>query len=130
MTSSEKSNSSVLRKLSAHQVFGSTGNTSALHELKGSKKVLLMPGEHEIMVRQGGYLDFVQKVSVRAGEKQVISVKMEKDSRVQMPQITAEIKLDLTPNRAAEFVDGIFVGHVAEFGGIGRPCWLSRGSVR
>jgi hypothetical protein len=35
-----------------------------LHELKGSKQVLLMPGEHEIMVRQGGYLDFVQKVSV------------------------------------------------------------------
>jgi hypothetical protein len=79
-----------------------------LHELKGLKKVLLMPGEHEIMVRQGGYLDFVQKVSVRAGEKQVINVRMEKDSRVQMPRVTAEIKLDVTPNRAAVFVDGIW----------------------
>jgi len=39
-----------------------------LNELKGSKKLLLLPGGHEIMVRQGGYLDFVQKVSVRAGE--------------------------------------------------------------
>lgn len=98
-----------------------------LHELKGSKKLLLMPGEHEIMVRQGGYLDFFQKVSVRAGEKQVISVKMEKDSRVQMPRITAEIKLDVTPNRAAVFVDGIFVGHVAEFGGIGRALLVEPG---
>src|ERR1700704_2739209 len=56
-----------------------------LNELKGSKKILLLPGEHEIVVRQGGYLDFVQKVSVRAGDKQVISVKMEKDLRVKMP---------------------------------------------
>ncbi len=98
-----------------------------LHELKGSKKVLLMPGEHEIMVRQGGYLDFVEKISVRAGEKQVIEVKMEKDSRVQMPRVTAEIKLDVSPNRAAVFVDGVFVGHVAEFGGIGRALLVEPG---
>src|ERR1700731_1735617 len=49
-----------------------------LSELKGSKKLLLLPGEHEITVRQGGYLDFVQKISVRAGAKQTIPVKMEK----------------------------------------------------
>jgi hypothetical protein len=98
-----------------------------LNELKGSKKLLLLPGEHEIIVRQGGYLDFVQKVSVRAGEKQVISVKMEKDLRVQMPQVTAEIKLDVNPNRAAVFVDGVFVGHVAEFSGIGRALLVTPG---
>jgi uncharacterized membrane protein len=98
-----------------------------LQELKGSKKVLLLPGEHEIIVRQGGYLDFVQKVSVRAGEKHVINVKMEKDTRVQMPRITAEIKLDVSPNRAAVFVDGVFVGHVAEFSGIGRALLVEPG---
>src|SRR5258708_7638558 len=53
-----------------------------LNELKGSKKLLLLPGDHEITVRQGGYLDFTQKLSVRAGEKQTIAVKMEKDTRV------------------------------------------------
>jgi hypothetical protein len=98
-----------------------------LQELKGSKKVLLLPGEHEIIVRQGGYLDFVQKVSVRAGEKDVINVKMQKDTRVQMPRITAEIKLDVSPNRAAVFVDGVFVGHVAEFSGIGRALLVEPG---
>ena len=98
-----------------------------LRELKGSKKILLLPGEHEIIVRQGGYVDFVQKVAVRAGETQTIDVKMEKDTRVQLPRITAEIKLVVNPNRAAVFVDGVFVGHVAEFGGIGRALLVAPG---
>ena len=40
-----------------------------LQELKGSKKILLLPGEHEIVVRQGGYLDFAQKIGIQPGEK-------------------------------------------------------------
>jgi hypothetical protein len=98
-----------------------------LNELKGSKKLLLLPGEHDITVRQGGYLDFVQKVTLRAGEKQSVSVKMEKDTRVQLPHVTAEIKLDVRPNRAAVFVDGVFVGHVREFTGIGRALLVTPG---
>jgi hypothetical protein len=98
-----------------------------LNELKGSKKILLLPGEHEITVRQGGYLDFVQKLSVRAGEKQTIAVKMEEDTRVHVPQVTAEIKLDVKPSRAAVFVDGVFVGHVAEFGGVGKALLVAPG---
>jgi PEGA domain len=98
-----------------------------LNELKGSKKLLLLPGEHEITVRQGGYLDFTQKLSVRAGEKQTIPVKMERDTRVAFPQVTAEIKLDVKPNRAAVFVDGVFVGHVAEFSGLGRALLVTPG---
>jgi len=98
-----------------------------LGELKGSKKLLLLPGEHYITVRQGGYLDFFQKVSVRAGEKQSIPVTMEKDTRVQMPRVTAEIKLDVKPNRAAVFVDGVFIGHIAEFTGIGKALLVEPG---
>jgi hypothetical protein len=98
-----------------------------LSELKGSKKLLLLPGDHDITVRQGGYLDFVQKVSVRAGEKQSIDVKMEKDTRVTLPTITAEIKLEVKPNRAAVFVDGVFVGHIAEFEGPGKALLVAPG---
>jgi uncharacterized membrane protein len=98
-----------------------------LGELKGSKKLLLLPGEHEIAVRQGGYLDFVQKITVRAGEKQSIDVKLEKDNRVELPKVTAEIKLDVKPSRAAVFVDGVFVGHVGEFGGVGRALLVEPG---
>ncbi|HWY23255.1 MAG TPA: PEGA domain-containing protein [Candidatus Acidoferrum sp.] len=98
-----------------------------LGELKGSKKLLLLPGEHYVTVRQGGYLDFFQKVSVRAGEKQAIAVKMEKDTRVQLPRVTAEVKLDVKPNRAAVFVDGVFIGHIAEFTGIGKALLVEPG---
>jgi hypothetical protein len=98
-----------------------------LAELKGSKKLLLLPGEHTITVRQGGYLDFTQKVVVRAGEKQSIDVKMERDTRIAMPKITAEIKLDVKPTRAAVFVDGVFVGHIAEFEGVGRALLVAPG---
>ena len=98
-----------------------------LSELKGSKKLLLLPGEHEITVRQGGYLRFRANVSVRAGEKQSIAVKMEKDTRVALPRVTAEIKLDVKPDRAAVFVDGVFVGHVAEFQGVGKALLVAPG---
>jgi len=98
-----------------------------LNELKGSKKLLLLPGDHEITVRQGGYLDFTQKVVVRAGEKQSIEVKMEKDTSVVLPRVTAEIKLEVKPNRAAVFVDGVFIGHVAEFEGIGKALLVAPG---
>lgn len=98
-----------------------------LNELKGSKKILLLPGDHDISVRQGGYVDFTRRVSVRPGEKLSVDVKMEKDTRVQMPQVTAEIKLDVNPNRAAVLVDGVFIGHVAEFNGIGKALLVAPG---
>src|ERR1700757_1781961 len=43
-----------------------------LKELKGSKRILLLPGEHEIVVRQDGYQDFTDKITARPGEKQTI----------------------------------------------------------
>jgi glutaredoxin-related protein len=98
-----------------------------LKELKGSKKVLLLPGEHEITFRQGGYVDFTQKLMVRAGQTETLNVKMEKDTRVQLPKVTAEIKLDVNPNRAAVFVDGVFIGHVAEFSGMGKALMVAPG---
>src|ERR1700737_463804 len=66
-----------------------------LKEPKGSKKILLLPGEHEIVVRQGGYKDFSQKVMVQTGGKQVIRVVTEKDLKVQFPTVTAEVKLSV-----------------------------------
>jgi len=98
-----------------------------LKELKGSKKILLLPGEHEIVVRQGGYKDFSQKIAVQPGQKQTVRVVMEKDPRVQLPATTAEVKLSVNPDRAAVFVDGVFVGHVAEFRGVGRAMLVAPG---
>lgn len=35
--------------------------------IKGSRKVLLLPGDHQIAVRHLGYKDVVQKITVEPG---------------------------------------------------------------
>lgn len=104
------------------------GYVGYLKELKGSKKVLLLPGEHLISVRQDGYQDFVQRVAVQPGQKYVVRVVMQKAATQPMPAITATVKIEVNPNRAAVFVDGQFVGHVGEFAGAGRGMLVAPGA--
>jgi hypothetical protein len=98
-----------------------------VRELKGSKKVLLLPGDHVITVRQGGYLDWEVRPTIQPGEKQVLRITMQKDTRIHLPTITAEVKLAVSPDRAAVFVDGVFVGHVGEFNGAGKALLIAPG---
>lgn len=98
-----------------------------LKELNGDKKILLLPGQHEILVRQDGYVDFRQTINVEPAQKQVIAVQMNRDPRFEMPSVFSEIKLAVNPNRAAVFVDGLFVGHVAEFDGIAHSLLVAPG---
>jgi hypothetical protein len=98
-----------------------------LKELKGSKKVMLLPGDHEISVRQAGYQDFTQHITVHPGDKQVVQVAMQKAPTGPMPTVTAEVKISVNPSRAAVFVDGQFMGHVGEFQGAGRGLLVAPG---
>jgi len=98
-----------------------------LDELKGSKKILLLPGTHKLAVRQNGYVDFTRDVVLQPGGKQLVTVTMAKDTRYVMPAVTAEIKMSVNPDRAAVFLDGQFVGHVAEFGGIAKSLIVAPG---
>jgi len=98
-----------------------------LDELKGSKKILLLPGTHKLSVKQNGYVDFTRDVVLHAGEKQVVRVTMTKDTRYVMPPVSSEIKMSVNPGRAAVFLDGQFVGHAAEFGGIGKSLIVAPG---
>ncbi len=98
-----------------------------VQELKGHKKLLLLPGEHEIVVRQSGYSDFSQRVIVEPREKTVLKVVMVKDPRAPFPKVTSEIKLHVTPERAAVFVDGAYAGSVSEFMGVGHGMLVSPG---
>jgi hypothetical protein len=101
-----------------------------LKELKGSKKVVLLPGQHEIAVKQAGYHDFTQKVILEPGQKHVIQVAMQKNPAAQYPDATAQIKMSVSPNRAAVFLDDQFVGHVDEFDGPGQALLLAPGKHR
>ncbi len=104
------------------------GYVGYLKELKGSKKVLLLPGEHVISVRQDGYRDFEQRVEVQPGKKYLVRVEMQRALTQPMPAITATVKIEVNPNRAAVFVDGQFVGHVGEFEGAGRGMLVAPGA--
>jgi PEGA domain-containing protein len=101
-----------------------------LKELKASKKVLLLPGDHTIAVRQNGYQNFTQTIVLQPGETQIIRVTMHQAPTGPMPADAelATIKINVNPSRAAVFVDGRFVGHVGEFGGLGRAMQVVPGS--
>jgi len=97
-------------------------------ELTGDKKLLLLPGEHEIAVRQAGYLEQAQKVTVEPGKKTTIEISLQKDPKAQFPgSVTAEVKLEVTPDRAAVFVDEGYVGTPKEFSGLGRAMVIAPG---
>lgn len=98
-----------------------------LNELKGSKKLLLLPGEHMISVQQAGYRSVEQKVNVQPNEVQTLRVSMSKDPMAQFPKVTGEVRLSIDPDRAAVFVDDQFAGHAHEFGGAGRAMLLGPG---
>jgi len=98
-----------------------------LGELKGSKKLLLLPGEHEISVREAGYQSVDQKISVQPNAVQTLRVSLAKDPRAQFPTVSAEVRLSIDPDRAAVFVDDQFAGHAHEFGGGSRAMLLSPG---
>lgn len=101
-----------------------------LKELKGSKKILLLPGEHQISVRQSGYIDASKKIIVEPGQAQLVRVTMQKEPGASTPRVTATLKLAIQPTRAAVFVDDAFLGHAGELGGAFHSMLISPGKHR
>jgi hypothetical protein len=101
-----------------------------LDELHGRKKVLLLPGDHELSVRQAGYQDFNEKLTVEPKILLMVPVKMQKATEDTWPTVTADLKVDIKPNRAAVFVDNKFLGHAGELGGDRHSMLLSPGTHR
>jgi hypothetical protein len=97
-------------------------------ELKGDKKILLLPGEHEISLRQTGYFELTQKIVAEPGKKTTLTVSMQRNPHADFPKVTGEIKLEVTPDRAAVFVDGHFAGTVNQFRGAGRGMLVAPGN--
>ena len=99
-----------------------------LKELKGKKKILLLPGTHTVQVRQNGYQDFTETVTMHPGQKLNVEVSMEKAATGTIPAAWSIVKIDVFPTRAAVFLDGRFVGHVGEFSGLGRSLEVAPGN--
>jgi len=102
-----------------------------LKELKGDKKIMLLPGQHEISVRQAGYNNFTQTLVVEPGRTHMLQLKMTRDFRALSPgSDAAELKLNVKPDRAAVFLDDNYIGHAADFGGAFRSMLLPPGKHR
>jgi hypothetical protein len=101
-----------------------------LGELRGSKRILLLPGDHDLVVRQAGYQDFAEKLTVEPKILLAVPVKMMKATNETYPTVTAQLKVDIQPDRAAVFVDDRFLGHAGELGGAFHSMLLSPGTHR
>lgn len=103
-----------------------------LKELKGSKKILLLPGRHEITARLSGHLDFDTTIDIVAGETKVMHVAMREnpDAHLPDPHDMARVKVLVKPKRAAVFVNERYVGNVSQFRGAGDFLGLNPGTYR
>ena len=100
-------------------------------ELKGNRKVMLPPGEHEILIRQAGYKDISQKIIVAPDQIQTVAVVLEENPKEIYPGANAaELRLDIQPKRAAVFVDDGYMGHGGDFGGRFHSMLVSPGKHR
>ena len=102
----------------------------AVKELAGDKKLMLLPGKHEIVIRQAWYNEFVMEVILEPGKTHEVNVVLVKSPRLPTKDATAELKIAATPSRAAVFVDGQYAGHVDEFEGVGKAMLLTPGQHR
>lgn len=103
------------------------GYLGYVKELKGHKRVLLLPGKHEISIRQAGYADLVQQIVVEPGQLQTIHVAMRMLPGSRSPDVTATLKLTIQPGRAAVFLDDRYIGHASEMGGAFHSLLVSPG---
>jgi PEGA domain len=101
-------------------------------ELSGDKKIVLLPGKHDVLVRQAWYKDYAEEVILEPGRASVVNVSLVRDAHPTAREATGELKISATPTRAAVFVDNQFAGHVDEFNGVGKAMLLTPGrhSVR
>jgi len=99
-----------------------------VEELRGDKRVSLLPGEHTVSARQTGYFQVTEKIVTEPGKQTDIEITLTRDPKVQFSATPAEIKLKITPERAAVFVDGEFAGTVNQFSGVGRAMLVSPGN--
>ena len=101
-----------------------------LKELKGSKKVLLLPGEHLITVRQDGYQEFTQRVLVQPGQTEVIPVAMVKAPNVILSATTAEVSCPSTPRGRQSSLTAFTLATSGNFRGYFEECSSRREIIK
>jgi PEGA domain len=96
-------------------------------ELHGDKTVFLLPGKHQVQVREAGYGKLTQNLVASPGQTYLIAVKLQPDPSAHYSSTPAVVKIHINPGRAAVFVDGMYAGHADEFDGHGDQLLLNPG---
>jgi len=97
-------------------------------ELKGDRKLMLAAGPHEISIRQAGYQELTKSVTIDPDQVETVAVMLEENTKVTYPgSSAAEYRLDISPKRAAVFVDGGYMGHGGDFSGRFRSMLVTPG---
>jgi len=101
-------------------------------ELRGTNRLRLLPGDHEVAVRQAGYVEFSRRVLIEPRMVVDLQVNMDKDPRFTYPdpKTSSEVRLDIVPGRAAVFLDDYFIGNVDQYYGIGHAMLVAPGKHR
>ena len=86
-------------------------------ELKGDKKVMLLPGKHHVVAKEAGYNNLEEDIVVEPNQVQSVDIHLTLVPGAETPRVTSELKLTIQPARAAVFVDSKYVGHAGELGG-------------
>lgn len=102
-----------------------------VRQLRGSSRLALLPGRHDLTFKLVGYEDVHREVTLEPGERYEYRLSMQERAALEFPakEETASIVLDVDPKDAAVFVNDRYAGHVDRFDG-GRGMRLRAGTYR
>jgi len=102
-----------------------------VRDLRGSSRLVLVPGERQLSFKLIGYQDVEQTIVVEPGRMARYRITMNEAPDLTYPDEadTAQVRLTVEPAEAAVFVNGNYVGHVDRFDGR-KGMLLSAGAYR
>jgi hypothetical protein len=88
-----------------------------VRELQGRGKLVLVPGEHQLLFKLIGYQDVAGSIVVDPGERTLYRLRMLEAPDITYPDKaqTARLRVSVDPDDAAVFVNGAYIGHVDQF---------------
>jgi hypothetical protein len=91
----------------------------AVRELGGKGRLVLPPGEHELLFKLIGYEDVASAIVIEPGTRQDYRLAMSAVVGATYPQKadTAQLRIDVKPDDAAIFINDSFIGRSDRFGG-------------
>ncbi len=100
-------------------------------DLEGKGKLVLVPGEHQLVFKLIGYNDLTSSIVVEPGSRKQYRVAMLPNPNAIYPDEsnTAQLRISVKPAEAALFVNDSYVGHIDRFDGR-RGMRLSAGTHR